>query len=166
MFIKRSNKQLIKSLSQTLTNSIDDLSNNISSTLSQISYVVDAEGEKDGDTIVFATGMGAPMEDASGNIPAFGIPCKKGSIKEVAVISTTPSLQDVSFIELNVSVYDSSGSTQDSTNNFDYSGNNLVELTNINLPDNLNQVVLKHQGDISSLEPFTRFRISLTLIPA
>lgn len=133
---------------------------------SKIRDIVNVEGEIIDNTLVFSAGLGAPIEDASGNIPAFGIPCKKGSIKEVAVISTTPSLQDVSFIELNVSVYDSSGSTQDSTNNFDYSGNNLVELTNINLPDSLNQVVLKHQGDISSLEPFTRFRISLTLIPA
>ena len=111
MFIKRSNKQLIKSLSQTLTNSIDDLSNNISSTLSQISYVVDAEGEKDGDTIVFATGMGAPMEDASGNVSALGllVPTSGFLTKVFIAAKGYTSLNDPLTFE--VKVYDASGST-------------------------------------------------------
>ena len=171
MFIKRSNKQLIKSLSQTLTNSIDDLSNNISSTLSQISYVVDAEGEKDGDTIVFATGMGAPMEDASGNVSALGllVPTSGFLTKVFIAAKGYTSLNDPLTFE--VKVYDASGSTDLSSIDITLNDSKSIVTTSMELDPSGSQLIIKLKDTTDNTNNLvnwgndSRFRVGFVIKP-
>ena len=146
-------------------NSIKQKINNINS---KVRDIINLEGEiiLNGSKkhLVFSTGMGAFIEEG------FGIPCKKGTIDEIVILSTTPTLSDVSSIKLTLNVYDSSGNNiidYSGNNIIDYSGNHLVQnfSPGIDLPNDLNQIIIKDEGDLSNVEEGTRFRISLTLIP-
>ena len=105
--------------------------------------------------------MGAYIEEG------FGIPCKKGSIDEIVILSTTPTLSDVSSIQLTLNVYDSNGNNPSQNNIIDYSGNYLVKIfsPSIQLPNDLNKIKKRDTGDLSNVDEGTRFRISLTLVP-
>ena len=143
-------------------NSINQKINNINS---KVRDIINLEGEiilnNSIKSLVFSTGMGAYIEEG------FGIPCKKGSIDEIVILSTTPTLSDVSSIQLTLNVYDSNGNNPSQNNIIDYSGNYLVKIfsPSIQLPNDLNQIIIRDTGDLSNVDEGTRFRISLTLVP-
>jgi len=120
------------------------------------------EGERDQDKVVFSTGMGGPIEDMSGTVPAYGIPVLDKCVLDEVMITSKGKLSNSQPISFTIKVYDSSGMTMSDSSNVSLDTHYKVDTTlNLKFEDAQNQLVMVcNDSNLSTWHSDSRFRIT------
>ena len=120
------------------------------------------EGERDENKVVFSTGMGGPIEDMSGTVPAYGIPVLDKCVLDEVMITSRGKQTSSQPISFTIKVYDSSGMTMSDSSNVSLDTHYKVDTTlNLKFQDVQNQLVMVcNDANLNSWHPDSRFRIT------